>query len=102
MQRGELAIHVRQKPGPRNSMGTVKYEFPNPYGIYLHDTPEKELMQKDDRQLSAGCIRLEDAKKLGEWLLKGNLRHVVQRPRAADRPAAAGSGLRGLSDGFGG
>ena len=73
VQRGELAIHVRQKPGPRNSMGTVKYEFPNPYGIYLHDTPEKELMQKDDRQLSAGCIRLEDAKKLGEWLLKGNL-----------------------------
>jgi murein L,D-transpeptidase YcbB/YkuD len=73
VQRGELAVHVRQKPGPRNSMGTVKYEFPTPSGIYLHDTPEKDLMAKDDRQLSAGCIRLEDAKKLGEWLLKGNL-----------------------------
>jgi murein L,D-transpeptidase YcbB/YkuD len=70
---GEVYVHVRQKPGPRNSMGTVKYEFPNPYGIYLHDTPEKDLMDKDNRQLSAGCIRLEDAKKLGEWLLKGKL-----------------------------
>lgn len=73
IQRGEVAVHVRQKPGPRNSMGTVKYEFPNPYGIYLHDTPEKDLMDKDNRQLSAGCIRLEDAKKLGEWLLKSPL-----------------------------
>jgi murein L,D-transpeptidase YcbB/YkuD len=73
VQRGELAVHVRQKPGPRNSMGTVKYEFPNPYGIYLHDTPEKDLLNKDDRQLSAGCIRLGDAKKLGEWLLNGKL-----------------------------
>ena len=70
VQRGEIFVHVRQKPGPRNSMGTIKYEFPNPYGIYLHDTPEKDLMDKDNRQLSAGCIRLEDAKKLGEWLLK--------------------------------
>jgi murein L,D-transpeptidase YcbB/YkuD len=73
VQRGSETIVVRQKPGPRNSMGTVKYEFPNPYGIYLHDTPEKELMDKDNRQLSAGCIRLEDAKKLGEWLLKAPL-----------------------------
>lgn len=80
VQDGELFVHVRQKPGPRNSMGTVKYEFPNPYGIYLHDTPEKDLMQKDDRQLSAGCIRLQDAKKLGEWLLKGNLDMSSDQP----------------------
>ena len=73
IQRGEVEVVVRQKPGPRNSMGTVKYEFPNPYGIYLHDSPEKDLFNKDDRQLSAGCIRLEDAKKLGEWLLNGKL-----------------------------
>ncbi len=73
IRRGEVAVVVRQKPGPRNSMGTVKYEFPNPYGIYLHDSPEKDLFAKDDRQLSAGCIRLQDAKKLGEWLLQGNL-----------------------------
>jgi murein L,D-transpeptidase YcbB/YkuD len=72
VQRGEIFVHVRQKPGPRNSMGTIKYEFPNPYGIYLHDTPEKDLMDKDNRQLSAGCIRLEDAKKLGMWLLQTN------------------------------
>jgi murein L,D-transpeptidase YcbB/YkuD len=69
VQRGAETVHVRQKPGPRNSMGTIKYEFPNPYGIYLHDTPERDLMDKDNRQLSAGCIRLEDAKRLGEWLM---------------------------------
>lgn len=70
---GEVYVHVRQKPGPRNSMGTVKYEFPNPYGIYLHDTPEKELLDEDNRHLSAGCIRLEDAMKLGRWLMEGDL-----------------------------
>lgn len=70
VRRGDEMVHVRQKPGPRNSMGTIKYEFPNPYGIYLHDTPERESLEQDDRQLSAGCIRLEDAKKLGEWLMQ--------------------------------
>jgi murein L,D-transpeptidase YcbB/YkuD len=64
-------VHVRQKPGPRNSMGTIKYEFPNPYGIYLHDTPLKQLFAKDKRTLSLGCIRLEDAARLGRWLLQG-------------------------------
>jgi murein L,D-transpeptidase YcbB/YkuD len=66
---GELDIRVRQKPGGTNSMGKVKFEFPNPTGIYLHDTPEKQYMLKDDRHLSNGCIRLEDADRLGRWLL---------------------------------
>lgn len=65
---GEREIRVRQKPGGTNSMGKVKFEFPNPTGIYLHDTPEKQYMQKEDRHLSNGCIRLEDADKLGRWL----------------------------------
>ena len=73
VQRGEIDPHVRQLPGPINSMGKVKYEFPNVYGIYLHDTPEKELLEKDVRQLSNGCIRLEDANRLGRWLLGGEL-----------------------------
>jgi murein L,D-transpeptidase YcbB/YkuD len=73
VQRGEAEPHVRQLPGPLNSMGKVKYEFPNVYGIYLHDTPEKELLEKDVRQLSNGCIRLEDANRLGRWLLGGEL-----------------------------
>jgi murein L,D-transpeptidase YcbB/YkuD len=73
VRRGDKMVHVRQRPGPANSMGTIKFEFPNPYGIYLHDTPEKDLLNKDDRQLSAGCIRLEDAKRLGTWLMQGDI-----------------------------
>lgn len=80
VRRGDEMVHVRQKPGPRNSMGTIKYEFPNPYGIYLHDTPERESLEQDDRQLSAGCIRLEDAKKLGEWLMGEPIEVVGDAP----------------------
>jgi len=69
VQRGDIDPHVRQLPSVFNSMGKVKYEFPNVYGIYLHDTPEKDLMEKDVRQLSNGCIRLEDAGRLGRWLM---------------------------------
>jgi len=72
-RRGDLQLHVRQLPSTFNSMGKVKYEFPNVYGIYLHDTPEKELMEKTARQLSNGCIRLEDAARLGRWLMDGDL-----------------------------
>ncbi len=72
-QRGELDLRVRQLPIASNFMGKVKYEFPNPYDIYLHDTPRKDLMQKDARQLSNGCIRLEDAQRLGRWLMQGEL-----------------------------
>jgi murein L,D-transpeptidase YcbB/YkuD len=78
VQRGEIEPHVRQLPGPINSMGKVKYEFPNVYGIYLHDTPEKELLETDVRQLSNGCIRLEDANRLGRWLLGGELAAIAK------------------------
>lgn len=67
--RGEADVRVRQRPNSGNAMGKVKYEFPNQLGIYLHDTPEKELMLKDARQFSNGCIRLEDAERLGRWLM---------------------------------
>ena len=80
VQRGELKVLVRQRPGPRNSMGTMKYEFPNPYGIYLHDTPEKGTLAEGSRQLSAGCIRLEDAKRLGSWLMQGDIETVSGAP----------------------
>jgi murein L,D-transpeptidase YcbB/YkuD len=66
---GTIQVHVRQKPGGENFMGKVKFEFPNPTGIYLHDTPAKQLMNKDARQLSHGCIRMEDAAKMHEWLM---------------------------------
>jgi murein L,D-transpeptidase YcbB/YkuD len=50
-------------------MGAVKFMFPNEQGIYLHDTPERDLLAKDARYFSNGCVRLEQAGKLGRWLL---------------------------------
>lgn len=69
VRRGQTDLRVRQLPGPSNAMGSVKFEFPNVFGIYLHDTPERGLMTEEARFFSAGCIRLEDADKLSRWLL---------------------------------
>jgi murein L,D-transpeptidase YcbB/YkuD len=66
---GAVQVHVRQRPGGENFMGKVKFEFPNSEGIYLHDTPAKQLMNKDARQLSHGCIRMQDASMMHEWLM---------------------------------
>ena len=66
---GTLHLRIRQDPGPLNSMGILKFPFPNPEGIYLHDTPSKDLFAKAQRNLSNGCVRVEDAKRLGRWLL---------------------------------
>jgi L,D-transpeptidase YcbB len=66
---GTLQVRVRQLPGPANSMGRVKFGFPNAYDIYLHDTPSKDLFAQDDRDLSHGCIRLQDAERLARWML---------------------------------
>jgi murein L,D-transpeptidase YcbB/YkuD len=54
---GKSEIRVRQLPGPWNSMGNMKFEMPNDYGIYLHDTPHKELFAQENRWLSNGCVR---------------------------------------------
>ena len=77
---GARDVRVRQLPGDGNAMGLVKFEFPNPMGIYLHDTPDKHLMLKDLRQFSSGCVRLEDAARLGNWLLHAPL------PTGGDEP----------------
>jgi len=66
---GSQLVQVRQLPGPANSMGRIKIGFPNSSDIYLHDTPNKDLFAQDDRTLSHGCIRLEDAARLGRWLM---------------------------------
>ena len=58
---GKSKILVRQLPGPSNSMGAMKFEMPNRFGIYLHDTPKKELFASANRWVSNGCVRLEDA-----------------------------------------
>jgi len=65
---GRKEVRLRQLPGPANSMGRMKFMFPNQEGIYLHDTPEKEKLTEASRLFSGGCIRLEDAPRLGRWL----------------------------------
>lgn len=67
---GDGIPRVRQKPGPGNSLGKVKFLFPNSYDIYFHDTPAKSLFDKDKRAYSHGCIRLSDPEKLANYILK--------------------------------
>jgi murein L,D-transpeptidase YcbB/YkuD len=66
---GRDTVRVRQLPGAANSMGRIKIPFPNSSDLYLHDTPNRDLFAQDDRNLSHGCIRLEDAERLGRWLM---------------------------------
>ncbi len=62
---------VRQKPGPKNSLGLVKFMFPNEYDIYMHSTPEMNLFNLARRDRSHGCVRLNDAEKMANWVLQG-------------------------------
>jgi murein L,D-transpeptidase YcbB/YkuD len=64
---GRQQLRVRQLPGGANAMGKVKFMFPNDLGIYLHDTPSRDLLAKPARHFSNGCVRLEDAQRLGRW-----------------------------------
>ena len=63
---------VRQKPGPNNSLGLVKFLFPNSHSIYLHDSPAKSLFSETNRAFSHGCIRLAEPKKLATYLLRND------------------------------
>jgi len=65
---GKIQIRVRQNPGPFNAMGRMKFMFPNKAGVYLHDTPNKDLLLEEARLFSGGCVRLEDAPRLAKWL----------------------------------
>ena len=60
---------IRQRPGEKNSLGLVKFMFPNSFNIYLHDTPAKSLFRRADRAASHGCIRVQDPQRLAEWVL---------------------------------
>jgi murein L,D-transpeptidase YcbB/YkuD len=61
---------LRQEPGPENALGLVKFIFPNPYFVYMHDTPHRELFDRPQRSYSSGCIRVEDPFRLVELVLK--------------------------------
>jgi murein L,D-transpeptidase YcbB/YkuD len=69
---------VRQQPGDDNSLGLVKFLFPNDFAIYLHDTPEDQLFQQDVRAASHGCIRLEKPAELAQWVLGWDAARVHQ------------------------
>ena len=60
---------LRQEPGPKNALGRIKFQIPNRYDIYLHDTPAHELFARTERTFSSGCIRVERARDLAERLL---------------------------------
>ena len=68
---GRIQARLRQKPGPANSMGKMKFMFPNAQGIWLHDTPEQEKIDEAARLQSNGCVRLEDAARFARWLFNG-------------------------------
>jgi L,D-transpeptidase YcbB len=76
---GRVQVRMRQKPGPANSMGRMKFMFPNAQGIWLHDTPEREKIEDAARLESNGCVRLEDAPRFARWLFNGR----APRPQGA-------------------
>lgn len=65
-------VMVREKPGPKNSLGLVKFMFPNPFNVYLHDTNQHYLFDRNRRDYSHGCVRVQDPPKLADWLLRDN------------------------------
>ncbi|MCU0574400.1 MAG: L,D-transpeptidase family protein [Syntrophobacteraceae bacterium] len=73
------APRVFQEPGPSNPLGQVKFEFPNAYAVFLHDTPKKYLFDRSRRDFSHGCIRVENAKKLAQTLLEDDANPASER-----------------------
>ena len=76
-------LSVRQRPGPMNALGGVKFMFPNQYMVYLHDTPKTELFSRSRRDFSYGCIRVEDPPALAAWVLRARPEWTPERILAA-------------------
>ena len=76
-------LSIRQRPGPKNSLGLVKFVFPNSYNVYMHDTPATEFFAKSRRDFRHGCIRLEHPAELAAWVLRDNPGWNMERVRAA-------------------
>lgn len=77
------ALRFRQRPGPGNALGLVKFMFPNRYSVYLHDTPSDRLFRREKRALSHGCIRVEAPTALAEYLLRDQPEWTSPRIQAA-------------------
>ncbi len=76
-------LFIRQLPGPKNSLGLVKFIFPNDYSVYMHDSPEQQLFSRTRRDFSHGCIRLERPADLAVWVLRNNPGWTAEKVRAA-------------------
>jgi murein L,D-transpeptidase YcbB/YkuD len=76
-------LYIRQMPGPKNSLGLVKFIFPNSSSIYMHDTPAQEFFAKSRRDFSHGCIRLEKPADLAVWVLRDIPGWDMERVRGA-------------------
>jgi murein L,D-transpeptidase YcbB/YkuD len=66
---GHIPYTLRQDPGPSNALGRIKFMFPNPYLVYLHDTPSQSLFERADRAFSSGCVRVERALELAQLVV---------------------------------
>ncbi len=77
--KGDSLPLIRQKPGLKNSLGLVKFLFPNNYDIYFHDTPNRDLFTATNRSFSHGCIRLGEPKKLAEYLLRKDTTYTSEK-----------------------
>ena len=69
LDKGGFPYKLRQDPGTKNALGRIKFMFPNKHDVYLHDSPARELFGREVRTFSSGCIRVEDARALAEFLL---------------------------------
>lgn len=85
-------IKFRQDPGPQNALGLMRIDMPNSEGVYMHDTPMKQLFQQRARAFSAGCVRVQDVFKLGEWIARyemgwdqpGRIDSIIEGGQAID------------------
>ena len=92
----DLHYRIRQKPGPTNALGQVKFMFPNRFNIYLHDTPSRKLFERSRRTLSHGCVRVENPVQLAGFALEGQKGWNAGRIEAAMNDSA-GKGNRMVS-----
>ena len=79
------ALSIRQTPGAHNSLGLIKFVFPNRFDVYLHGTPARDLLSRSRRDFSHGCIRVADPAGLAAWVLRGNPEWTRERIRSAMR-----------------
>src|SRR5205085_1622444 len=76
-------LSIRQKPGPNNALGLVKFMFPNQNNVYLHSTPSQTLFSRSRRDFSHGCIRVEDPARLAAWVLRDQPEWTPEKITAA-------------------